>query len=59
MAWDTHERPGISGDWPGLAGLHQGCSSVGDQLGNGQDGGNGVEDIQRQSMTNQNDKESP
>ncbi len=58
MAWDTHERPRISGAWPGLAGFHQSWNSGGDQLGNCQGGGNRVEDIQRESMTNENDTES-
>lgn len=52
MAWDTHERPGISGACPGLAGFHQRWISGGDQLENRQDGGNGVEDIHTESMIN-------
>lgn len=42
MTWDTHERPGISGGWPGLAGFHQSGSS----WGSCPDGGSGVEGIQ-------------
>lgn len=47
MAWDTHERPGISEARPGLAGFHQELGQGG-SAGARQDGRNGVEDIQRE-----------
>lgn len=52
IGWEAHERPRRSGARPGLAGFHQSWNSGGDQLGNHQDGGSGVEDAQRECVMN-------
>lgn len=56
LVHDVHERPGISGARPGLAGFHQSWNSGGDQPGNHQGEGSGAEDIQKENMINQTEK---